>query len=54
MHLLRHTAGQRMSDIGLGIEEAQRVLGHRSPRTTQVYYQVGDKRLRKAIRKLRY
>jgi integrase/recombinase XerD len=53
-HLLRHTAGQRMSDIGLGIEEAQRVLGHRSTRTTQVYYQVGDKRLRKAIRRLRY
>ena len=54
IHLLRHTAGQRMSDVGLGIEEAQRVLGHRSTRTTQVYYQVGDKRLRKAIRKLRY
>lgn len=53
-NLLRHTAGQRMSDIGLGIEEAQRVLGHRTSRTTQVYYQVGDKRLRKAIRRLRY
>ena len=53
-HLLRHTAGQRMSDIGLGIEEAQRVLGHRSSRTTQVYYEVSDKRLRKSIRRLRY
>ena len=54
VRLLRHTAGQRMSDVALGIEEAQRVLGHRSTRTTQVYYQVGDKRLRKAIRRLRY
>src|SRR5262249_10167913 len=27
-HHLRHTAGQQMATVGLGIEEAQRLLGH--------------------------
>jgi integrase/recombinase XerD len=53
-HHLRHTAGQQMANIGLGIEEAQRLLGHESPVTTQVYYEVTDARLREAVRRLRY
>lgn len=53
-HHLRHTAGQQMANIGLGIEEAQRLLGHQSPVTTQVYYEVTDARLREAARRLRY
>jgi integrase/recombinase XerD len=53
-HHLRHTAGQQMANIGLGIEEAQRLLGHESPMTTQVYYEVTDARLREAVRRLRY
>lgn len=53
-HHLRHTAGQQMANVGLGIEEAQRLLGHESPVTTQVYYEVTDARLRQAARRLRY
>jgi integrase/recombinase XerD len=53
-HHLRHTAGQQMANVGLGIEEAQRFLGHESPTTTQVYYEVTDGRLRHAARRLRY
>ena len=53
-HHLRHTAGQQMANIGLGIEEAQRLLGHESPVTTQVYYEVTDARLRRAVQRLRY
>jgi integrase/recombinase XerD len=53
-HHLRHTAGQQMANIGLGIEEAQRLLGHESPTTTQVYYEVTDARLRRAVQRLRY
>jgi site-specific recombinase XerD len=53
-HHLRHTAGQQMANVGLGIEEAQRLLGHESPVTTQVYYEVTDARLRQAVRRLRY
>ena len=53
-HHLRHTAGQQMATVGLGIEEAQRLLGHANPSTTQVYYEVSDERLRNAARRLRY
>jgi site-specific recombinase XerD len=53
-HHLRHTAGQQMATVGLGIEEAQRLLGHANPATTQVYYEVTDQRLRNAARRLRY
>jgi integrase/recombinase XerD len=53
-HHLRHTAGQQMATVGLGIEEAQRFLGHANPATTQVYYEVTDERLRNAARRLRY
>ena len=53
-HHLRHTAGQQMANVGLGIEEAQRLLGHESPVTTQVYYEVTDARLRRAAQRLRY
>jgi len=53
-HHLRHTAGQQMATVGLGIEEAQRLLGHANPATTQVYYEVTDQRLRRAAQRLRY
>ncbi len=53
-HHLRHTAGQQMATVGLGIEEAQRLLGHADPATTQIYYEVTDARLRSAARRLSY
>lgn len=53
-HHLRHTGGQRMSDLGLGIEEAQQFLGHESPSTTQIYYTVSGTRLRQVAKKFTY
>ncbi len=53
-HHLRHTAAQQMASVGLGIEEAQRLLGHESPTTTQIYYEVTDARLRRAVQRLKY
>jgi integrase/recombinase XerD len=53
-HHLRHTAGQQMATVGLGIEEAQRLLGHADPATTQIYYEVTDERLRSAAKRLSY
>jgi integrase/recombinase XerD len=53
-HHLRHTTGQRMADLGIPIEEAQAILGHADPSTTQMYYRVSDRRLRDAARRLRY
>jgi integrase/recombinase XerD len=53
-HHLRHTAGQQMAELGYGIEEAQAFLGHESPETTQIYYEVTNRRLRDVSRRFRY
>jgi hypothetical protein len=47
-------AQQRMADLGFGIEEALVVLGHESPNTARIYYQVSNARLRSAIRRFSY
>lgn len=53
-HHLRHTAGQQMAELGYGIEEAQAFLGHESPNTTQIYYEVSNARLRNVSRRFGY
>jgi integrase/recombinase XerC len=53
-HHLRHTAGQQMAELGMGVEEAQAFLGHESPTTTMVYYQVSSQRLRRTARRFKY
>lgn len=53
-HHLRHTAGQQMAELGYGIEEAQTFLGHESPATTQIYYEVTNARLRTVSRRFGY
>lgn len=53
-HHLRHTAGQQMSELGFGIEEAQMFLGHESPATTRIYYEVSNRRLRDVSRRFGY
>lgn len=53
-HHPRHTAGQRMSELGMNIEVAQTFLGHENPTNTQNYYAVSDARLRRCVQRFRY
>jgi site-specific recombinase XerD len=45
-HTLRHTAVQRLVDDGFGLKEIGDFIGHRSPRSTEVYAKVGVEKLR--------
>lgn len=45
----RHTYCQRHADQGTGPDVLKELLDHRSMETTQTYYRVRDKRLRKAV-----
>jgi integrase len=36
-HSLRHTAGELLRDMGVGLGDVQTILGHADPRTTQRY-----------------
>ena len=48
-HMLRHTAATMLVESGTDIRFVQRLLGHRSILTTQIYTHVSDKALRAAI-----
>lgn len=45
-HTLRHTCVQRLVDDGFGLKEIGDFVGHRSPRSTEVYAKVDVERLR--------
>lgn len=49
-HMLRHTAATELLEAGVDIRFVQRLLGHRSILTTQIYTHVSDRALRTAIR----
>ena len=49
-HMLRHTAATSLLEAGVDIRFVQRLLGHRSILTTQMYTHVSDGALRAAIR----
>ncbi|MET3414041.1 tyrosine-type recombinase/integrase [Methylobacterium sp. 1030] len=49
-HMLRHTAATELLEAGVDIRFVQRLLGHRSILTTQIYTHVSDRALRVAIR----
>lgn len=49
-HMLRHTAATELLEAGVDIRFVQRLLGHRSILTTQLYTHVSDRALRSAIR----
>lgn len=53
-HDLRHTAATRMLTVGIPLEVVQKILGHTEIRTTQIYSQVVQERLKIEMEKLKY
>lgn len=48
-HMMRHTAATMLLESGMDIRFVQRLLGHRSILTTQIYTHVSDQALRAAL-----
>jgi integrase/recombinase XerD len=49
LHQLRHTRATELVEQGQRMESVQRVLGHRDPRSTQVYAELNEERVRAAL-----
>ena len=48
-HMLRHTCATRWLEAGLDIRHVQKLLGHHSISTTEIYTHVSDQSLREAL-----
>lgn len=48
-HMLRHTAATQLIEAGVDIRFVQRLLGHASLMTTEIYTHVADRSLRNAV-----
>ena len=42
-HVGRHTFGATLADMDVPIERAQKLLGHRDKKSTEVYYHIKNK-----------
>ncbi len=51
-HDLRHIAGTRLAELGVGIETIRDILGHADIRTTLIYVHAVDRRKVKAVEAL--
>jgi site-specific recombinase XerD len=50
-HMLRHTAATQLVEAGVDIRFVQKLLGHASIATTQIYTQISDTSLRSTLEK---
>jgi integrase/recombinase XerD len=48
-HMLRHTAATQLIEAGVDIRYIQRLLGHASVTTTEIYTHVSDEALRRTV-----
>jgi len=51
-HAARHSYAMRAAEVGVTREQAQRLLGHRDPKSTSVYYRVKNAQLDEAMKKM--
>jgi site-specific recombinase XerD len=51
-HMLRHSMGTELAEVGVGIDVVQELLGHASILTTQRYVNPSRRRLREAVEAL--
>lgn len=49
-YAFRHSYAQRHADSGTPLDVLQKLMDHRSPHTTQIYYRVRDERLHEAVK----
>ena len=49
VHQLRHTRDTELTEHGQRLDFVQRVLGHKDPRSTQVYADMAEYQVRQAL-----
>ncbi len=49
VHQLQHTRGTELTENGQRLDRVQRVLGHKDPRSTQLYADMAEYQVRQAL-----
>jgi len=49
LHQLRHTRGTELTENGQRLDRVQRVVGHKDPRSTQLYADMAEYQVRQAL-----